>query len=85
MPAVSRKFYFPPFFLPCSIADDGSSWRRGAAPALHRRQRVLMETGSCSCAPSPTTGPHGDRSTSNARNRVSGLGGFEVLYGGAVE
>ena len=31
---------------PRSIADNGSSWRRGAVPALHRRQRVLMETGT---------------------------------------
>ena len=31
-----------------------------SAPALHRRQRVLMETESCIRAPSPTTGPHGD-------------------------
>ena len=28
---------FNPLFLPRSIADNGSSWRRGAAPALHRR------------------------------------------------
>ena len=32
--------------LPRSIADNGSSWRRGAVPAFHRRQRVLMETGT---------------------------------------
>ena len=37
---------FNPLLLPRSIADNGSSWRRGAAFALHRRQRVLMETGT---------------------------------------
>ena len=36
--------------FPRSIADNGSSWRRGAAFALHRRQRVLMETAAGSFA-----------------------------------
>ena len=56
MPAVSENLFLLlvswvgarllSFSLPHSIADDGSSWRRGAVPAFHRRQRVLMETGT---------------------------------------
>ena len=37
-----------------------------------------METGSCSRAPSPTTGRHGDGSTSNAGNREGDIGNLEV-------
>ena len=51
MPAVSENLFLllvswvGAHLLPfSSIADDGSSWRRGAVPAFHRRQRVLMET-----------------------------------------
>ena len=62
---------FNPLVLPRSIADNGSSWRRGAAFALHRRQRVLMETGSCIRAPSPTTGPHGDGNTYHVQLEAS--------------
>ena len=43
------------------------------APTLHRRRRVLMETGSRSCVPSPTTGGVDLISSRCERHRVTSL------------
>ena len=65
MPAVSENLFFVARFL------GRRPFTPLFAPTLHRRRRVLMETGSRSCVPSPTTGPHGDGNTYHVQLEVS--------------